>query len=60
MKEVKEPFEFIFPLKGAGLEEARPDEEEIEETETLEPEPGASAKTLKRSDPGSFHTASLY
>ena len=40
MKEVKEPFEITFPLKGAGLKTARPDEEEVEEEEPLDLTPG--------------------
>ena len=41
-KEVKEPFEIVFPLKGADLKQARPDEEDIELS------PLTSATVLRR------------
>ena len=60
MKDVKEPFEFVFPLKGAGLKEATPDEVEIEETETLEPEPGVPSEDVPKRRPRKVSTRPQY
>ena len=60
VKEVKEPFEIVFPLRGADLKTARPDEEEIEETEPLDLSPDASKEDAPVKRPRKVSTRPHY